>query len=68
MLSKCGTGVRRLALGELGLNRAMSCQHEHDLGRMLSVQGFARFRYRQGWCHEPSGTDPLAVVQDLGSI
>lgn len=34
-----------------------------QLGRMLTSQGFARFRHHYGRCHEPSDKDPLAVAK-----
>ena len=62
-------GVSRVPLQQLGpalFNRrgARTCgRHVHDLAnRILSVEGFATYRYTAGWCHEPNPDDPLAVA------
>ena len=63
-------GRIRVPLTDLGpalFNRrgAATCgRHCHDLGkRILSVEGFATYRYTAGWCHEPDPDDPLAVAR-----
>jgi hypothetical protein len=67
VLQEAGLGVRRVPLNELGvspLNRLISGKHMHQLGRrIVSVEGFARYRYKQGCCHEPDPADPLAVAR-----
>ena len=67
VLNTMSLGVRRLRLNELGVskfNRPISGKHAHKLGRrILTVEGFCRFRYKNGWCHEPSPNDPLEVAE-----
>ena len=71
-LSKYSLGVMRIPLQELGvspLNRDVSGCHVHDLGRcIISVEGFVRFRYRQGWAHEPNPDDPLEVARNTNRV
>ena len=51
------------------LNRDMSGSHVYDLGRRtISVEGFVRFRYRQGWAHEPNPDDPLEVARNTNRV
>ena len=61
-------GVVRVPLDELGpalFNRqgeATSGAHCLNLAtRILTLEGFATFRYVAGFCHEPDPADPLAV-------
>jgi len=65
VLKKRSKGVKRVPLDQLGvspLNRAISGKHVHALGRrILSVEGFCRFRYNNGLAHEPNPLDPLEV-------
>ena len=60
-------GVQRIPLQKLGIspfNRRINGPYVHKLGkRILTVEGFARLRYQQGWCHEPNPEDPLAVAR-----
>ena len=65
---KMSKGVFRVPLEELGpalFNRhgeATSGAHCHKLAkRILTLEGFATFRYVAGFCHEPDPKDPLAV-------
>ena len=68
-------GVTRVPLEDLGpalFNRqgAATCgQHCHDLGtRILTMEGFATFRYVAGFCHEPDPEDLLAVARHGNSM
>ena len=65
LLRKYSTGVQRVPLEKLGVsphNRAISGKHVHKLGRrIVSVEGFCRFRYQHGWAHEPNPHDVLEV-------
>ena len=65
---KMSKGVVRVPLQDLGpalFNRDgedTSGQHCLKLGRrILTLEGFATFRYVAGFCHEPDPADPLAV-------
>ena len=67
---KFSKGITRVPLEDLGpalFNRqgAATCgQHCHDLGtRILTMEGFATFRYVAGFCHEPDPEDLLAVAR-----
>ena len=67
-LKQYSLGMHRIPLKELGvspLNRDLSGTHVHELGRrIVSVEGFVRFRYQQGWAHEPNPEDPLEVARN----
>ena len=67
VLKKYSTGVRRIPIEDIGispLNRMISGKHVHNIGRrILSYEGFCRFRYENGFCHEPLTHDPLAVAK-----
>ena len=71
-LQKYSLGVRCIPLEELGvspLNRHVSATHVHDLGRRIcSVEGFARFRYRNGWAHLPNPDDPMEVARNTNRV
>ena len=71
-LQKYSLGVRCIPLEELGvspLNRHVSATHVHDLGRRIcSVEGFARFRYRNGWAHQPNPQDLLEVARHTNRV
>ena len=71
-LQKYSLGVMRVPLKELGvspLNRELSGSHVHGLGRrIVSVEGFVRYRYRQGWAHEPNPEDPLEVARNTNRV
>ena len=65
---KMSKGVVRVPLQDLGpalfnrLGEDTSGQHCLTLGkRILTLEGFATFRYVAGFCHEPDPADPLAV-------
>ena len=65
---KLSKGIVRVPLEDLGpalFNRqgAATCgQHCQNLGkRILTLEGFATFRYQAGFCHEPDPDDPMAV-------
>ena len=68
VLKKYSLGVRRIPLKDLGvspLNRKISGKHVHKLGhRIQTVEGFCRYRYKYGWCHEPNPDDPLEVARN----
>ena len=68
VLKEYSLGVQRLPLDRVGvspLNRPISGKHVHALGRrIVSVEGFCRFRYKHGWCHEPNPADPLEVTRN----
>ena len=68
ILKEYSLGVQRLPLDRVGvspLNRPISGKHVHALGRrIVSVEGFCRFRYKYGWCHEPNPADPLEVTRN----
>ena len=72
MLQQYSLGVRRVPLQELGvspLNRSISGTHVHALGRrILSVEGFVRWRYRHGWAHEANPEDPLEVARITNEV
>jgi len=59
-------------LGPALFNRqgAATCgQHCHDLGRrILTMEGFATFRYVAGFCHEPDPEDLQAVARHGNSM
>ena len=61
-----------MPLEELGvspLNRNLSGTHVHKLGRrIVSVEGFVRWRYRNGWAHEPDPENPLEVAQNTNKV
>ena len=63
VLQHYSLGVQRVPLEDLGVspvNRNLSGAHAHKLGRrIVSVEGFVRFRYQNGWAHEPNPDDPL---------
>jgi hypothetical protein len=67
LLKQDGTGVQRIPLSKLGVspyNRDVSGNHVHKLGRrILTVEGFCRYRYNHGWAHEPNPQDPLEVAR-----
>ena len=65
---KMSKGVVRVPLQDLGpalfnrLGQDTCGQHCLKLGkRILTLEGFATFRYVAGFCHEPDPADPLAV-------
>ena len=65
---KMSKGVVRVPLQDLGpalFNRngeSTSGRHCLNLAkRILTLEGFATFRYVAGFCHEPDPADPLAV-------
>ena len=67
---KMSRGVMRVPIEDLGpavFNRhgaATNSQHCRDLAtRILTLEGFATFRYVAGFCHEPDPNDPLAVAR-----
>jgi hypothetical protein len=67
---KFSKGITRVPLEDLGpalFNRqgAATCgQHCHVLGsRILTMEGFATFRYMAGFCHDPDPEDLLAVAR-----
>ena len=72
VLQKYSLGVMRVPLDELGvspLNRKISGSHVQTLGRrILSVEGFVRWRYRHGWAHEPNPDDPLEVARNTNAV
>ena len=68
-------GVVRVPLEDMGLalfNRngeATSGAHCLKLAkRILTLEGFATFRYVAGFCHEPDPADPLAVSRHGNSM
>ena len=67
-LQKYSLGVHRIPLEELGVspfNRDLSGSHVHELGRrIMSIEGFVRFRYNQGWAHEHDPDDPLEIARN----
>ena len=72
---KMSKGIVRVALDELGpalFNRngeATSGAHCLKLAkRILTLEGFATFRYVAGFCHEPDPADPLAVSRHGNSM
>ena len=71
-LKEYSLGIHRIPLKELGVspfNRELSGSHVHDIGRrIISVEGFVRFRYRQGWAHEPNPDDPLEVARNTNRV
>ena len=72
VLQQYSLGVRRVPLDQLGvspLNRSISGSHVHSLGRrILSVEGFVRWRYRHGWAHEVNPEDPLEVARTTNEV
>ena len=58
-----GRGPTRLAASSRGiLVSDVLGKHVHKLGRrIVSVEGFCRFRYQHGWAHEPN---PLDVLEE----
>ena len=62
----------RVPLGDLGVspvNRNLSGTHVHKLGRrIVSVEGFVRWRYNHGWTHEPNPEDPLEVARNTNKV
>ena len=75
VLAKYSLGVTRIPLTEVGvspLNRngqPISGIYVHKLfRRIFEREGFARYRYRQGWCHEPNPDDPLEVARHTNSF
>ena len=71
-LKQYSLGMHRIPVKELGvspLNRDLSGTHVHELGRrIVSVEGFVRYRYQQGWAHEPNPDDPLAVAKNTNRV
>ena len=72
---KMSKGIVRVPLDELGpalFNRngeATSGAHCLKLAkRILTLEGFATFRYVAGFCHEPDPADPLAVSRHGNSM
>ena len=72
---KMSKGIVRVPLQDLGpalFNRNgedTSAQHCLKLGkRILTLEGFATFRYVAGFCHEPDPADPLAVSRHGNSM
>ena len=72
---KMSKGVVRVPLEDLGpalFNRngeATSGAHCLKLAkRILTLEGFATFRYVAGFCHEPDPEDPLAVSRHGNSM
>ena len=72
---KMSKGIARVAPDELGpalFNRngeATSGAHCLKLAkRILTLEGFATFRYVAGFCHEPDPADPLAVSRHGNSM
>ena len=67
VLAKFSKGTQRIPLEKMGIspfNRRINGPYVHKLGkRILSVEGFARLRYRSGWCHEPNPDDELSVAR-----
>ena len=67
LMRRHSKGVQRIPLERMGIspfNRRINGLYVHKLGkRILTVEGFARLRYQQGWCHEPNPEDPLAVAR-----
>ena len=67
VLAKHSKGTQRIPLERMGIspfNRRINGPYVHKLGkRILSVEGFARLRYRSGWCHEPDPADELSVAR-----
>ena len=67
LMHRHSKGVQRIPLDRMGIspfNRRINGPYVHKLGkRILTVEGFARLRYQQGWCHEPNPEDPLAVAR-----
>ena len=68
-------GVTRVPIEELGpalFNRhgeSTSSAHCLKLAkRILTLEGFATFRYVAGFCHEPDPADPLAVSRHGNSM
>ena len=65
-------GPTRYKLDEVGaswLNRIVSGKHVHRLGRrILSVEGFAKFRYKNGFLHEGDPDDPLKVARHTNDM
>ena len=72
ILTTFSLGIRQIGLGDMGIssfNRPISGKHVHALGRRIqSVEGFCRFRYKHGWCHSPSETNPLEVAEWTNKI
>ena len=71
-LQKYSLGVQRIPLAELGVspfNRELSGSHVHELGRrIMSIEGFVRFRYNQGWAHEHDPDDPLEIARNTNRV
>ena len=72
---KLSNGVVRVPLEQLGpalFNRngeATSGTHCLKLAkRILTMEGFARFRYGASFCHEPDPDDPLEVSRHGNSM
>ena len=72
LLKRYATGVQRIPLNKLGVsphNRDVSGKHVHKLGRrIVSVEGFCRYRYNHGWAHEPNPLDPLEVARNTNRV
>ena len=67
---KWSKGIVRVPIEDLGpalFNRNGAntiSKHCHDIGtRILTLEGFATFRYVAGFCHEPDPNDPLSVAR-----
>jgi hypothetical protein len=72
LLKRYATGVQRIPLSKLGVsphNLDVSGKHVHKLGRrIVSVEGFCRYRYNHGWAHEPNPEDPLEVARNTNRV
>ena len=50
-------------------SRPICGSHVHTLGRrIISVEGFVLWRYRNGWAHEPNPEDPLEVARHTNKL
>ena len=72
VLQRYSLGVQRIPLEKLGaspINRKVSGRHVHRIGRrIISVEGFQRYRYKYGWCHQWNPADPLSVARHTNEL
>ena len=72
VLASFSEGISRIPLNQLGiswLNRPVSGGHSHNIGRrIVSVEGFVRFRYKNGICHRGDPSDPMRIAKRTNDI
>ena len=70
--SSLSNGVSRIKLEDAGiswLNRLINGKHAHRVGRrIVSVEGFVRFRYRNAIAHEGDPANPLRVARHTNEM